>query len=101
MVIAYREAYKLRLKNKNRDMWLQGLYFYRALCDVSPVLHAFAKPGTKPLDYLSEPIALTKEEVQERRERDEREAYESALASMASWAAQQNRKNEKGVTTDV
>ena len=71
-------------------MWLQGLYIYEALCDVSPVLHAFAKRGTKPREYLHEPIALTDEEIKERKEREERKRYEDMRTRVASWAAQQN-----------
>ena len=100
LVIAYRKAYKLRMQKENRDMWLQGLYYYRALCDVSPVLHAFAENGTKPHDYLSEPIALTAKEAEERRVRDERLAYERLKAGVAAWAAQQNEECRKGVTDD-
>lgn len=84
-MIAYRKAYQLRLRKENRDMWLQGLYFYYALCSVSPVLHAFAKRGTKPSDYLHEPIALTEEELREKREREARERYERIKASTDSW----------------
>lgn len=91
---AYREAYKLKLKHENTSLWLQGLYIYEALCDVSPVLHAFAKPRTKPQEYLKEPIALTKEEVRERRERDELKAYRDAIEQMRTWAISQNGKRK-------
>lgn len=47
----YLEAYKLKEKRKiERDewyMWKQGMYIYEALCDVSPVLHAFSKKRNK------------------------------------------------------
>lgn len=104
LVIAYREAWKLRQQDKNRELWLQGFYIYEALCCVSPVLHAFAKNGTKPLEYRSEPIALTKEEVEDRRKRDERRQYEEAIASTKAWAAARNAKlagqAEKEVSKD-
>lgn len=90
LVIAYREAWKLRLQENNRNMWLQGLYIYEALCDVSPVLHAFAKRGTKPREYLNEPIALTQAEVDERKEREEKRRYEDMRARVSAWAAQKN-----------
>jgi hypothetical protein len=52
----YREQYKIRLKKEDMDMWKQGMYIYEALCDVSPILHAFSKKGTKPLPYRDKPL---------------------------------------------
>lgn len=59
---------------------------------MSPVLHAFAKNGTKPLEYRNEPIALTKKEAEERRLRDERKKYEAFRAGIKAWAVQHNEK---------
>lgn len=87
---SYREAYKLKVNERNRELWLQGLYIYEALCDVSPVLQAFAKRGTKPREYLKEPIALTKEEIEERRIRDEKRRFEELKARISTWAANTN-----------
>ena len=91
LTVAYREAYKLRQEEINRRLWLQGYYIYEALCDVSPVLNAFAKNGTKPQEYRSEPIALTKSELEERRERDERRRYEAMIAATKEWAEKRNK----------
>ena len=50
----YIEAFKLKqktkIKNKEWEMWKQGVYVYEALIDVSPILHAFSK-AKKPLPY--------------------------------------------------
>lgn len=54
-VIGYREADKLRQQRVNNEAWLQGMYVYDAIGRIAPVLHAFAKKGTKPKDYLSQP----------------------------------------------
>jgi len=62
------KAHEIRQKMENEKMWLQGYYYYIALCDVSPVLHAFAKRGTKPLDYLKEPLSLSVDEIKEKEE---------------------------------
>lgn len=59
---AYRKAYKLRKEEKNRELWLQGLYFTHAL-DVA--LSNFA--GQKK-EYMHEPIRMyppTQEELEE------------------------------------
>ena len=90
LVRMYREADVLKRKRHNETLWLQGMYIYEALCDVSPVLHAFAKKGTKPLPYPKEPYAITKEELEERKEREEQLRYEKIKAKMAGWAAKTN-----------
>lgn len=86
LVRAYRKAYEYRLKQQNFDAWLQGIYIYRALCDVSPILHAFAKNGTKPNAYLSEPLPLFQKdppEGEKTAEQDEAERLR-AMAYMKS-----------------
>jgi hypothetical protein len=62
LVNSYRKAYKLKQEIKDYEFWKQGMYFYEALIDVSPILHAFAKKGTKPRPYPSEPYGIKKEE---------------------------------------
>lgn len=95
MAKVYRKAWELKLRKENRDMWMQGLYFYEALCDASPVLHAFAKPGTTAREYLKEPIALTPDEVKERNERDQLRAYNDMIAQMKEFAARHNVKKKE------
>ena len=70
----YLKAFKIRQKQEGERLWLQGYYNYIALCSVSPVLHAFAKQGTKPLEYPKHPINTSKEEIeaQEQAERNKR-----------------------------
>lgn len=64
LCIAYRQAEEYRKERVNYELWLQGLYYYRAL-NVS--LDAFGrglsgKKGGKPLEYLEYPIPITKRE---------------------------------------
>ena len=62
LVIAYREAFKIKQKQINEQLWLQGLYVYHAFCDVAPLLIPFNKhPKAEP--YLKEPIPLYDEDV--------------------------------------
>lgn len=74
LVKYFLKAHEIRQKQDSERLWLQGYYTYIALCCVSPVLHAFAKKGTKPLDYLKHPINTSKEEIeaQEQAERNKR-----------------------------
>lgn len=90
LVECYRRAEELRQRRENQTLWLQGLYFYEALCDVSPVLRAFAKKGTKPNPYASEPYPLTQEQRKESKEREERLKLEKNKAKMENWAARFN-----------
>lgn len=68
---AYLQAYKLNQKRENNRLWLQGMYIYEALCDVSPIMHAFAKKGTKPVPYPSQPYAITEEDVESKKKKEQ------------------------------
>ena len=48
-------AFELQRERANYNAWLQGAYVYDAVCMTSPILHAFAKAGTKPAPYHKEP----------------------------------------------
>lgn len=62
LVKAYHKAFQIKFQVYNQQAWLQGRYIYEALLDVSPVMHAFAKKGSKPIDYPKEPYKLRDEE---------------------------------------
>ena len=55
----YRKADEIKLERVNQEKWLQGMYIYEAICDASPILHSFAKKGTKPHPYVDKPYPLT------------------------------------------
>jgi hypothetical protein len=59
LVKYYRKAAEIKKESRNEELWLQGMYIYEALCNVSPVLHAYAKKGTKPHPYSEKPYAIT------------------------------------------
>ena len=61
MVEAARKANKLWMQRENSKAHLLGMYIYEALCDVSPVLQAFAKKGTKPVPYRTRPYDIGNE----------------------------------------
>ena len=68
LVIDYRKADKLRFDRENQMAWLQGLYFYDALCKVSPILHAFAGSDSKPGPYPELPYQLNKAKREEEKQ---------------------------------
>ena len=70
---AYRKADELRMERKNQELWLQGMYIYEAICDASPILHDFAKKGTKPHPYVDKPYPIT-EKQHKRNEVDKEKA---------------------------
>ena len=90
MVKYYRKAHQMKQQRRNQELWLQGAYFYEAVTDVAPVLHAFAKKGTKVTPYISEPFPLTSKEIRERRNREKRIQYDKQKAKVVAWAAKTN-----------
>lgn len=94
LVTYYRKAEELKTNRKNQEMWLQGAYFYDALCRVSPVLHSFAKKGAKPLPYPSEPYPITNEQVKIKESQYDKSVYNKGKALMQGFMARNNRKFE-------
>ncbi len=90
LVKFYREANEIKNTRKNQELWLQGLYVYQALCDVSPVLHAFAKSGTKPNPYPEKPYPITSKEAKERKEEEQRINRLRAKIVFETWASRLN-----------
>lgn len=58
---AFRIKQKAEIKNKEWEIWKQGMYVYEALIDVSPILHAFSK-AKKPLPYPEKPYGLQEDD---------------------------------------
>ena len=70
----YREAQGIKNERLDHELWLQGVYIYRALIDVSPLLNAFAPQGTKARDYLERPLGAF--QAGEREQSEEVQAQE-------------------------
>ena len=93
LVEVYRKANELRDKRRNQESWLQGLYFYEALCDASPLFRFSMKKGTvKPEPYLKEPFPITAAEAREREEIEARKKEERLKAEFALFAEQMRNK---------
>ncbi|MBO6273209.1 hypothetical protein J6O48_10595 [bacterium] len=79
------KAFRIVLERKreweNQKLWLQGLYFYRALVAVMPALSIKVKNG-KIEPYLDEPIPITDKQIRESEERKEKIAFEKNMAFM-------------------
>jgi hypothetical protein len=97
----YRKAHELRRERANHDAWLQGAYVYDALCAVSPMLHAFAKRGTKPAPYHKEPYGAKASgsgvtEAGDKHKKTDKEIQDiqalNASAKFASFMTQWNKR---------
>ena len=98
LVIAYRKAEKLRMERRNFDAWVQGMYIYEALCEVSPLYHDLAKRGTKAAPYAKEPYPLYK--TRERRQEDKaKKEMEKAQRIMEMFREHTNRRFAQKTTT--
>jgi hypothetical protein len=92
----YRKADELRRQRKNQELWLQGMYIYEALCDVSPIFHAFAKKGTKPRPYADRPYSITESErISEKKLREEKDREKARRYMEAKMASLNKRFNSK------
>lgn len=95
LVKAYRKAEELRINRRNQEMWLQGAYVYEAIGRMSPILQAFAKKGTKPSPYLSEPYALGEKQVELKRNEEEVKTYNKGKTMMDAFMHSHNKKFER------
>lgn len=93
LVEVYRKANELRERRRNQELWLQGMYIYEALCDVSPLFRFSMKKGVvRPEPYVKEPYPITADEVREREEREARKKEERLKAEFALFAEQMRKK---------
>ena len=90
----YRQAEELRNEKRNQELWLQGMYIYEAICDVAPILHAFAKKGTKPTPYSAKPYPLNPKQIKRDEEEKQRKLAEKGKKFMEAMAASINKKFE-------
>jgi hypothetical protein len=88
----YREADAIRLERLNQEKWLQGMYFYEAICDASPILHSFAKKGTKPHPYTEKPYPLTDKQRKQEAVSKEKATYDKGKKFMEAFMKANNSK---------
>ena len=88
----YRRADEIKKERLNEELWLQGMYIYEALCDVSPILHAFAKKGTKPVPYSDKPYSITAEQVKRAEEEKAHKIAEKGKRFMEALMQSNNKR---------
>lgn len=96
----YRKAHKLKMSEANMTAWLQGRYFYDALCAVSPIIRAFSK-ARRPGEYVKEPYDLDEEDRANREAREERKRYERIKERVALFAEEFNKQRHENEGKEV
>ena len=94
MVKYYREADELRRERKNSELWLQAVYLYEALIDVSPVFNPLSKKG-KPFPFRSAPVPITSVGSREQEERKKKQMLENGKEAMRRMVDSFNRRFEQ------
>lgn len=56
LVIPYRKAHRLKIQQKNEELWLQGLYIYNAFGVV--ISNAFSERGSNKQKYIEKPLEI-------------------------------------------
>lgn len=65
----YLKSYKEKLKQKDMELWEQGMYIYELLLEVAPILRPFSK--AEPLPYTEKPHLILAEEEKRNKENKE------------------------------
>ena len=88
LVRDYRKAYEYRQEYDNSQLWLQGLYVYRALEAQRPGWAFYTKKPMKPDKYLEKPIAVT-------RNMKEQYAHEQTMKMAEQFKAAFSERNKR------
>ncbi len=88
----YRQAEELRKERVNQEAWLQGMYVYDAIARISPILHAFAKKGTKAQPYVEEPYPINKRLVDNAETKKDKQKSQKGLRYMEALMTETNKR---------
>ena len=88
----YRKADVIKLERQNQALWLQGMYIYEAICDVSPILQAFAKKGAKPHPYTDKPYPLNDKQRKQDKVEKEKAVYDKGKTFMEAFMKLNNSR---------
>lgn len=91
----FREAEELRKERVNQEMWLQGMYIYDAMARIAPILHAFAKKGTKAQPYVEEAYPISKRTVEDAQIKKEKARSQKGVRYMEALMARNNKRFEE------
>ena len=94
LVRDYRKAHRMRQDWLNEEKWLQGMYFYEAICDASPIFNPYAKRGTRPHPYPSQPYQIHPP-TEEKKVSEEQKQMEKTRRIMDAFASSVNKRMMK------
>ena len=89
---AFRKADEIRMERKNQELWLQGMYVYEAICDASPILHDFAKRGTKPHPYADKPYPISEKQHKRNKADAEKAKFDKGKKLMEAFMKANNSR---------
>lgn len=91
MVKYYRDKLKKQRDYDNFQAWLQGLYVYEGILNLSPVLKPFVK-NPEVIPYRDKPIPLTKKEIDEMLHKEQEARLKAGREKFEQMAAVYNKK---------
>lgn len=95
MVKYYRDKAKYELEEKNRILWLQGMYLYDTMLRLSPALKPFVK-NPNPEKYMEEPYPIGIKTDEERKKAKEEKQLQNGLNYFSALATNINQKLKEG-----
>ncbi len=81
--------------HSENGMWLQGMYIYDAMARIAPILHAFAKKGTKAQPYVEEAYPISKRTVEDAQIKKEKARSQKGVRYMEALMARNNKRFEE------
>ena len=94
--IAYKEVHRLGIKRRNEELWLQGLYNFRAISTALSNIHLDGK-SHQINKYMEEPFDLfannrTEKEEQQEKEKAKQKVIDQLNAFKARWEAKKGKR---------
>lgn len=83
MVVYYSQAHDLAIRQRNQELWMQGLYNHDAFAVV--LANAFAQKGTTPKKYLEKPLDILLPKSEEEIEAEEERELRKMVKQLNSW----------------
>lgn len=94
MAESFVEASRLKKKQENEMLWLQGMYFYNGLC--CALQNAFSKKGARKAEYPKEPYPVFKREKTERERQEEIKAEREKARAYFDRIIQSYKRQKEG-----
>lgn len=91
---AYRKKHWLDIEKRNQELWMQGLYNYRAF--ETALANAFAKKGAKQIKYLEKPIDVVPKTGREQKMEQAREK-QKLINALNAWEKRWNHSTHEDV----